>query len=212
MELAKINEFGAKDLTAFNAAGLMSRRNFSIEYGGVKFLGLGSANMSPDEVIETLRMLGVGISRKTLYNYEMQGLAPEAIFRNSRTTIYTREVVAETFASYSLLHDKELNKPLKLTPAAVAIVRRDALRAERNPNEMLHLHQEADIVRTFENAGYNLGRLFVIDWLLLKARAEIWPAPPEAKIKLTYRISADMREMTREIVISDKEEMIIKSE
>ena len=67
--------------------------------------------MSPDEVIERLKDLGVEISRPTLSRYEKQGLIPEpkrgSLGRaGGRFSEYPPETVSEAFAAWSLLHGK----------------------------------------------------------------------------------------------------------
>jgi hypothetical protein len=61
--------------------------------------------MTPDEVVQALKELGVSVSRKTIYNWEQWGLIPQPVFRNSRQTDYPGETIAEAYASYKLQND-----------------------------------------------------------------------------------------------------------
>lgn len=56
--------------------------------------------MTPNEILDTLKLLDIKISRKTLYNWEKSGVISAAIFRNSRTAEYPPETFAETYAAY----------------------------------------------------------------------------------------------------------------
>lgn len=58
--------------------------------------------MKPDEVIEKLKKLGVLMSRRTLYNYEQEGLISKPDFRNSKTTDYPDTIYGEAYASFDL--------------------------------------------------------------------------------------------------------------
>ena len=110
--MERLNEYGKKDLTAYNAAAIMTNANFTIDYGGIKFLGLGGSNMSPDEVVAATNILikkinpKGSISRKTLYNWEKWGLIPQAIYRDGKTTIMPEETVAEAYATWVLKNGK----------------------------------------------------------------------------------------------------------
>lgn len=79
------------------------------------------SKLTPNEVLERLKMLGISISRKTLYNYEKQGLVSEPAFRNSRNTDYPEHVFAEAYTSHIALHT------IKLKPSEVAEIRKKAL-------------------------------------------------------------------------------------
>lgn len=168
--------------------------------------------MNPDEVIEKLNEMGVSISRKTLYNYEQWGLIPKAIFRNSRTTIYSPETVAEAYASYRLLHDKELNKPLRLSLEAVAHERKNGLIIESDPREMERFYNRLGTFLKSKQNGMVIGHLYVEEWLKFKAEAEVWPVPPDTKIELIYLISADGSSITKTINTNDREGITVKFE
>lgn len=65
--------------------------------------------MTPDEVLEKLKILGINISRPTLTRYENQGLIPRpkrgALGRaGGRWTDYPDGTVEETYAAWSLMH------------------------------------------------------------------------------------------------------------
>jgi hypothetical protein len=96
------------------------RKNKWIElpYGGV-------TAVSPDEVVQALKELGVSVSRKTIYNWEKSNLIPEPIFRNSRVTDYPDETPAEAYASITL-------KRYGLKQDSIARCRKRALKMEEN--------------------------------------------------------------------------------
>ena len=98
--------------------------------------------MTPDEVIEQLKKIGVEMSRPSLTRYEKQGLIPKpergALGRGrGRWTNYPPETVAEAYAAWGLLHGKygfsKFNKkffegnPPKLSPALVASIRQSVM-------------------------------------------------------------------------------------
>lgn len=59
--------------------------------------------MNPDDVIKKLHAEGVIIQRKTLYNWEINGLISKPIFRNSRTTTYDAKVIDECIKVHDLI-------------------------------------------------------------------------------------------------------------
>jgi len=77
-----------------------------------KIKGIGRlCTMTPDEVLEKLKQLGVSMSRQTLRNYEKWELIPEPKRGSKgkgrgRYTDYPLQTVAEAFASWKLLHGK----------------------------------------------------------------------------------------------------------
>lgn len=78
--------------------------------------------MTPDEVINKLKELGVNISKSTLRNYEKWGLIPLAKHGSAgrgkgRTTDYPKETVAEAYASAKLINR---HNTLRLSPSNVA--------------------------------------------------------------------------------------------
>jgi len=70
---------------------------------------MGVWPLSPDEIIRILKSAGVSISRKTLYNWEVWGLIPCPVFRNSRVTDYPERAWEEAYATYCLLHGDYLD-------------------------------------------------------------------------------------------------------
>lgn len=124
--------------------------------------------MSPDEVIERLKELGVEMSRPTLSRYEKQGLIPKAK-RGSlgraggRFSEYPPETVPEAFAAWSLLHGKYFSSfcggsTPKISPQVVKDIREaiqeknltDSIVCDDNSHEISEEQREfAD--KLFEN-------------------------------------------------------------
>lgn len=71
--------------------------------------------MSPDEVVASLKSLGVNITRRTLLNYEKWRLIPEPKRggggKGGRWTNYPEDVLEEAYASWTLLHGKYALNP-----------------------------------------------------------------------------------------------------
>ncbi len=137
------------------------RRNKSI----CVYLGGGEFVLSPDEVLKNLEKLGVKISRKTLYNYEKMQLIPEPRYRDSRTTDYPDETVAEAFASYHQIHEN-----WKLPPMFAAGIRSNALEFEKSPSFIFFLARMLDNISQelpIEEVGSNLKDTNILDKRLL---------------------------------------------
>lgn len=92
-------------------------------------------NLTPDEVCEALTSIGANVSRRTLLNYEEDGLIPVPQRggggRGGRYTDYPSETVEEAFAAWSLIHGKYgdvINNPFqeatpRMSPAAIKELR-----------------------------------------------------------------------------------------
>lgn len=113
--------------------------------------------ISPDEVVEKLKEIGISISRKTLYNWEKWGLIPEPLFRNSRTTDYPNETPAEAYAAWFFL-----NGDFKVRAKDVKTIRDKAKKIEGTQDE-LQLCKDGFF-------GNKRDDLFVDMWLTEKAR------------------------------------------
>lgn len=116
--------------------------------------------MTPDEVIEQLKKIGIEISRPTLTRYEKQGLIPNpkrgGLGRGGgRWTDYPDNTIEEAYASWQLMHGEygtnEVNndffngKPPKINPLTVANVRSwNEMRKKINKSELECQRSEAD--------------------------------------------------------------------
>lgn len=94
--------------------------------------------MTPDEIIEQLKKMGVEISRPTLSRYEKQELIPKpqrgGLGRGGgRWTDYPENTVEQAYAAWSMMHgsygskyiNREFfdNKPPKINPSTIKSIR-----------------------------------------------------------------------------------------
>lgn len=113
--------------------------------------------MTPDEVIEKLKRIGVEISRPTLTRYEKQKLIPEpkrgALGRGGgRWTDYPVETVSQAYAAWSLMHgnygDDALgqlfgNKLPVLGPEVISFIRSySILRSAGGLDDLINKHMK----------------------------------------------------------------------
>lgn len=67
--------------------------------------------MTPEQIIDKLKLNGAKISRKTLYNWEKAEVISPASFRNSRTAEYPAITFNEVYAAY-IFTQQGMNVPL----------------------------------------------------------------------------------------------------
>ncbi len=71
-------------------------------------------SLTPDQVVETVKRKGFSISRRTLYNYEKEGLVPKPIFRNSRTTLYPEDTPDFLIKAWQAVHSDRYKRAKEL--------------------------------------------------------------------------------------------------
>lgn len=59
--------------------------------------------MTPDEVVVALAAKGIKLTRKTIYNYEMQGLISKPLLRTGKSCHYPTEVVEQAIEAHMLM-------------------------------------------------------------------------------------------------------------
>jgi hypothetical protein len=115
--------------------------------------------MTPDEVVNTLKKMGVEITRRTLLNYENWGLIPKpkrgGLGRGKgRTTYYPDETPAEAYAAWRSIKNKQVDD--------LRAIRDKAKEIENDPEKL-----QLILDNFFESADIDI---FACIWLREKKR------------------------------------------
>jgi hypothetical protein len=119
--LARKNEFGRSDLTAYNAERL-NDNGFSIQYGGVKFLGARAVRFGVEvkAVLEKLLSIGLNTTERTLQRYAKQGLIEKPKTKSAgrgygKTTDWPEDTPQQFYASWTMRNALKIKPDTILT-------------------------------------------------------------------------------------------------
>lgn len=137
---------------------------------------MSTTELTPDEAVKILAdKLQLSVVRRTILTYEHQELMERAKrSENRRESYYTKDSIAEFYASWKLLHGDYITMlpgftavdKMRLTPKFVAYVRHFAMTAEIIGDEDLTTK-----VSLLENTNYQLDAMNVY---LVRGYARIW--------------------------------------